>query len=105
MSFGLKAVSSLSRRSLILAAGSTAALAAAGLGMPLRAQDAPVPAAPQQFSFDLLTELDVVNKGNTGFRISAASWYDYAYRDVGADENPFINGNSASASAWRARSP
>ncbi|HBD90563.1 MAG TPA: glucan biosynthesis protein D [Gemmobacter sp.] len=56
MSFGLKAVSSLSRRSLILAAGSTAALAAAGLGMPLRAQDAPVPAAPQQFSFDLLTE-------------------------------------------------
>ncbi|QJT22343.1 DUF1302 domain-containing protein [Aeromonas media] len=47
--------------------------------------------------FDLLTELDVVNKGNTGFRISAASWYDYAYRDVGADENPFINGNSASS--------
>lgn len=47
--------------------------------------------------FDLLTELDVVNKGNTGFRVSAASWYDYAYRDVGADDNPFINGNNASS--------
>ncbi|MGY3930862.1 Protein of uncharacterised function (DUF1302) [Aeromonas encheleia] len=47
--------------------------------------------------FDLLTELDVVNQGNKGFRISAASWYDYAYNDVGADDNPFINGNSASS--------
>lgn len=47
--------------------------------------------------FDLLTELDVVNKGNTGFRVSAASWYDYAYRDVGADDNPFINGNNVSS--------
>ncbi|WP_349918271.1 DUF1302 domain-containing protein [Aeromonas veronii] len=55
--------------------------------------------------FDLLTELDVVNKGNTGFRISAASWYDYAYSGVGADENPFINGNDerSGIAGWAGR--
>ena len=31
--------------------------------------------------FDLLTELDVVYKGKTGFRVSGAGWYDAAYDD------------------------
>lgn len=30
---------------------------------------------------DVLTELDVVWKGNFGFRISGAGWYDHGYRD------------------------
>lgn len=30
---------------------------------------------------DLLSEMDVIWKGNFGFRISAAGWYDHAYRD------------------------
>ncbi|VVO38988.1 DUF1302 domain-containing protein [Pseudomonas fluorescens] len=49
---------------------------------------------------DLLTELDVVhqgNKGNKGFRISAASWYDKAYDNVGSSSNPFVNGNGATS--------
>jgi hypothetical protein len=31
---------------------------------------------------DLLTESDLVYKGRHGVRVSAASWYDYAYRDL-----------------------
>lgn len=38
---------------------------------------------------DLLTELDVVYQGNMGMRVSAASWYDHAYDDVGSNSNPF----------------
>lgn len=36
---------------------------------------------------DLLTELDVVYKGKTGFRVSAAGWYDAAYGDR-SETNP-----------------
>lgn len=36
---------------------------------------------------DLLTELDVVYKGATGFRVSAAGWFDAAYGDTG-ESNP-----------------
>ncbi|SEJ80099.1 Protein of unknown function [Pseudomonas linyingensis] len=39
--------------------------------------------------FDLLTELDVVYQGSMGLRVSAASWYDHAYDDVGSNSNPF----------------
>jgi hypothetical protein len=46
---------------------------------------------------DLLTELDVVHQGNKGFRISAASWYDKAYDNVGSSSNPFVNGNGATS--------
>lgn len=42
---------------------------------------------------DLLTELDVVYQGNTGFRVSTASWYDKAYDNTGSNSNPFVNGN------------
>ena len=38
---------------------------------------------------DLLTELDVVYQENMGFRVSAASWYDHAYDNVGSNSNPF----------------
>ncbi|MND69840.1 hypothetical protein D3C80_613350 [compost metagenome] len=38
---------------------------------------------------DLLTELDVVYQQNMGFRVSAASWYDHAYDNVGSNSNPF----------------
>src|SRR5471032_1988310 len=38
---------------------------------------------------DLLTELDVVNQGKQGFRVSAASWYEQAYDDIGSSSNPF----------------
>lgn len=46
---------------------------------------------------DLLTELDVVNQGNKGFRISATSWYDKAYDNVGSSSNPFVNGNGGTS--------
>jgi hypothetical protein len=46
---------------------------------------------------DLLTELDVVNQGKQGFRVSAASWYDQAYDDVGSSSNPFVNGNGSTS--------
>ncbi|MEK1906497.1 MAG: DUF1302 family protein, partial [Pseudomonas sp.] len=42
---------------------------------------------------DLLTELDVVYQNRTGFRVSAASWYDKAYDNTGSNSNPFVNGN------------
>ena len=38
---------------------------------------------------DLLTEFDVVYQRKMGFRVSAASWYDHAYDDVGSNSNPF----------------
>ena len=44
---------------------------------------------------DLLTEMDVVYKNSMGFRVSAASWYDKAYENVGSNSNPFVNGNDA----------
>jgi hypothetical protein len=44
---------------------------------------------------DLLTEMDVVFKNAMGFRVSAASWYDKAYENVGSNSNPFVNGNDA----------
>lgn len=39
---------------------------------------------------DVLSELDVAFKKTTGFRISANSWYDHAYDDVGSN-NPSTN--------------
>lgn len=39
--------------------------------------------------FDLLTELDVIYQDRMGFRVSAASWYDHAYNDIGNDNNPY----------------
>ncbi|MEH7828530.1 glucan biosynthesis protein [Gemmobacter denitrificans] len=59
MSFGPDAVSQPTRRALIRAATSSFALAATvGLPLAAQAQDAAAPAnaAPQQFSFDLLTQ-------------------------------------------------
>ncbi|SDT93362.1 Protein of unknown function [Pseudomonas pohangensis] len=41
---------------------------------------------------DILTEFDVVYKDSMGFRLSAASWYDKAYDNVGSNSNPFVNG-------------
>jgi hypothetical protein len=46
---------------------------------------------------DLLTELDVVFKSSFGFRVSAASWYDRAYENVGSNSNPYVNGNEATS--------
>lgn len=40
--------------------------------------------------FDLLTELDLVYKSKYGFRVSAAGWYDNAYKDGKARRNPAI---------------
>jgi len=37
---------------------------------------------------DLLTELDVIWKGDYGARLSAAGWYDYAYQDDEVNQNP-----------------
>lgn len=34
-----------------------------------------------QNRIDVLTELDLVYKNTTGFRVSASTWYDHAYRD------------------------
>jgi hypothetical protein len=34
---------------------------------------------------DVLSELDVVYKQKAGFRVSANTWYDHAYDDVGSD--------------------
>lgn len=59
MPVGRVAVPSLSRRALILAATSSAALSLSGARFGIaHAQEAvaPAPAAPQQFSFDLLTQ-------------------------------------------------
>ena len=46
--------------------------------------------SPVAQRIDLLTELDVVYQGNKGFRVSAGSWYDHAYEDVGG-YNPATN--------------
>jgi len=37
---------------------------------------------------DLLTEVDAVYKGSTGARLSAAGWYDHAYRNVNVSGDP-----------------
>ncbi|MNF72727.1 hypothetical protein D3C84_547090 [compost metagenome] len=52
---------------------------------------------------DLLTELDVAYQGKMGFRVSAASWYDHAYDDVGSSSNPFPgqSGNAGNLVAAR----
>ena len=39
---------------------------------------------------DLLTEFDLVYKQKYGFRVSAAAWYDNAYRDDKVKRNPAI---------------
>ena len=46
--------------------------------------------SPVSQRVDLLTELDVVYQGNKGFRVSAGSWYDHAYENVGS-YNPATN--------------
>lgn len=47
--------------------------------------------------FDLLSEFELVWKQNFGFRVSAASWYDFAYGDhndhPGVNKDYRINGN------------
>ncbi|MFL1456324.1 DUF1302 domain-containing protein [Marinobacter sp. GN3S48] len=40
---------------------------------------------------DVLTEFDFIYKGNYGFRVSAAGWYDHAYRDAESTRNPDLN--------------
>jgi len=46
--------------------------------------------SPVAQRLDVLSELDVVYKKQMGFRVSANSWYDHAYDDVGSD-NPSTN--------------
>ena len=40
---------------------------------------------PVSQRLDVLSELDVVYKEKVGFRVSANSWYDHAYDDIGRD--------------------
>lgn len=40
---------------------------------------------------DILTEFDFIYKGDYGLRLSAAAWYDDAYRDGKAKPNPELN--------------
>jgi hypothetical protein len=47
--------------------------------------------SPVSQRVDLLTEFDVVFKRNMGFRVSAASWYDKAYENVGNNSNDSSN--------------
>ncbi|WP_442969284.1 DUF1302 domain-containing protein [Pseudomonas sp. TUM22785] len=54
---------------------------------------------------DLLTELDVVFQERTGFRVSAASWYDKAYDNAGSNANPMVNGNDANSGYITAANP
>src|SRR5690554_4109133 len=44
---------------------------------------------------DVLSELDVVYRDDFGLRISAAGWYDHAYRDRDLKSNPDLEGISA----------
>ncbi|CRL51618.1 DUF1302 domain-containing protein [Pseudomonas sp. URMO17WK12:I11] len=46
--------------------------------------------SPVSQRLDVLSELDVVYKKQMGFRVSANSWYDHAYDDVGSF-NPSTN--------------
>lgn len=39
---------------------------------------------------DLLTEMDVIFKRRYGFRVSAAGWYDHAYRDGSVEQSPAV---------------
>src|SRR5438045_5284471 len=41
---------------------------------------------------DVFTESDIVYKGKTGLRLSAAAWYDQAYHDTSVHTNPAIGG-------------
>lgn len=41
--------------------------------------------SPVSERLDVLSELDVTYKKQAGFRVSANSWYDHAYDDVGSD--------------------
>src|SRR5689334_3292469 len=41
--------------------------------------------SPVAQRLDVLSELDVVYKKQMGFRVSANSWYDHAYDNVGSD--------------------
>ena len=41
--------------------------------------------SPVSQRLDVLTELDVVYKEKVGFRVSANTWYDHAYDDIGSD--------------------
>ncbi|MBK5396377.1 DUF1302 domain-containing protein [Pseudomonas sp. TH39(2020)] len=41
--------------------------------------------SPVSQRVDVLSELDVVYKQKAGFRVSANTWYDHAYDDVGSD--------------------
>ncbi|GAA5317802.1 MAG: DUF1302 domain-containing protein [Candidatus Pelagadaptatus aseana] len=45
---------------------------------------------------DLLSELDVVWKDTLGFRVSAAAWYDHAYKnDMNSDDIDIVNWGTA----------
>ncbi len=39
---------------------------------------------------DLYSELDVIWRGDYGARLSAAGWYDHAYRDDEVEQNPLL---------------
>lgn len=41
---------------------------------------------------NLLSEFDAVYKGHSGFRVSAAAWYDKVYDDRSMPQNPFFIG-------------
>jgi hypothetical protein len=41
--------------------------------------------------FDVLSELDIVWRGNFGARVSATGWYDFAYRDLDGDHTASAN--------------
>jgi len=40
---------------------------------------------------DVLTEFDFLYQGDYGFRVSAAGWYDHAYRDAESTRNPELS--------------
>ncbi len=40
---------------------------------------------------DLLSEFDVVWRQHYGARVSAAGWYDYAYRNSDVKQNPALS--------------
>lgn len=44
---------------------------------------------------DLLSEFDLVYKRKMGFRVSAAGWYDHAYRDTSVRKNPLLPATDA----------
>ncbi|AYH43534.1 DUF1302 family protein [Azoarcus sp. DN11] len=46
---------------------------------------------------DLLTEFDFIYKGHSGFRVSAAGWYDHAYEDDSLRGNPVFGSQNTYA--------